>query len=282
MESEAGRDAAAWSTARIDELVGIRAGQAGHGLDAAVGQMYQATIQHLPAAPCTVLDVGCGTGILADVMNGLGYETLGIDINSDAMSTMTSPHQVGSVAALPFDREAFEVVVANEILEHLPVTLYGAGIMEMARVAGRRIIVTVPNAEALDSSTTRCPECGCVYSSHGHVRRFEPRQMASLFPGFALIHLATAGPYKLRHRSIEWYVRRRLLGRWPAAPGRTCPQCGARQQPASSRKASDDSRLRRVVKLLAGVPWKRWWIVAVYERVGGGMAAGTAPARDGP
>gem|GEM_PF-6207297 len=260
-------DAARIDRDRIAARVRSRSGLAGHALASSDVDRFVASIELLPPPPATVLDVGCGTGILVDVLEEIGYSAFGLDTDESAMSAMSSSHDVGSIDAIPCADESFDVVVLNEILEHLPVGVYDRGLSESARVARVSVVVTVPNAESLESASTRCRACGCVYSIHGHVRRFEPGQMANLLPGFQLSHLATVGPFKLRHQAIEWHLRRRLLGRWPAQPGARCPQCRYAQRGTSSSTVTEDSLLRRVVRSVLAAPWDRWWMVARFDRV---------------
>ena len=246
-----------------------RRGTAGHLLNPSDMMRFSATIRAIPGDTESVLDVGCGLGVLTDCLAALGYRATGVDIDQDAMQHMTSPSDVGSISALPYPSMTFDTVIANEILEHLPVAHYEGARRELARVASRSIVVTVPNGEPLDAATTRCPRCTCIYSLHGHVRRFDRTDLADLIPGFGLAGVSTAGPYKVRHRSIEWYAKRRGMGRWPSRAGVTCPQCGF-VQPGSSETTefgASGSTGGKVARTILGFPWSRWWFVSVYRRV---------------
>lgn len=224
---------------------------------------FQAIAKLLPDPPATVLDAGCGIGVLTDWLAGLGYDATGVDIDEALMANIVAPHLVGSLDALPVGDRQFDVAIASEVLEHLPVTVYDGARTELARVARDMIVVTVPNAESLESASTRCPRCWCIYSIHGHVRRFDPADMADLLPGWRLDSLSQVGLWKARHRSVEWYLRRRLIGRWPAQPGVVCPQCGY-QQPGGIGSGGG-SRLGRLARLAAGAPWRqRWHLVARF------------------
>lgn len=88
------------------------------------------------------LDVGCGTGALAEVILDLGSPTAlaGIDPSTDfiaaAAQHVTDPRasfDVGDACALPMDDDRFDVVVAGLVLNHIADPASAAG--EMARVA---------------------------------------------------------------------------------------------------------------------------------------------------
>ena len=250
----------------VDALIAERRQAGHHRLNADDAARFNSAIHLMPPAPASVLDVGCGVGVLTDLLASLGYYATGVDTDEHLMSRMVAPHRVASIAALPFDDASFDSVIASEILEHLPVTVYEAGRAELARVARSAVVVTVPNAESLEAASTRCPGCFCVYSIHGHVRRFDRDDMPGLLAGWHLTAIEQVGPWKLRHRSVEWIVRRRLLGKWPPQPGAVCPQCQY-QQPGALVAASASGRLRAAAKLLAAAPWRqRWWLSARYER----------------
>jgi len=78
----------------------------------------------------TVLDVGCGGGILAESMAGRGARVTGIDL-SDAPLTVAQLHLVESGASVDYRKVAadelarelpqhFDVVTCMELLEHVP------------------------------------------------------------------------------------------------------------------------------------------------------------------
>jgi len=249
----------------LPEMLATRRSPRGQLYGPTLADRFKATAAVLPALPASVLDAGCGAGILTDYLAELGYQAIGADIASATMEQMASPHVTASIDTLPFGDRSFDAVVASEVLEHLPVDVYEGALNEIGRVARACVVVTVPNRESLESASTRCPKCGCVYSLYGHVRRFDESTLALLLPGWRLARLDQAGPYKARHRSLEWIVRRRLLGRWPKAAGLQCPQCRFRQPgvPPLETQALTDGPLKR----LAGAPWRdRWWLVAKYER----------------
>jgi SAM-dependent methyltransferase len=226
---------------------------------------FRAIAELLPPVPASVLDAGCGVGVLTDWLFAEGYEAVGVDIDETLMANINAPHAVASLDDLPFEDQQFAGAIASEVLEHLPVTTFERACAELSRVARDFVVISVPNDESLESASTRCPVCSCVYSIYGHVRRFDARTMADLLPGWRLDRLTEIGPWKARHRSLEWYIRRRGLGRWPSAPGSVCPQCAYQQpgRPTAARR----SRPFRVARAAAGFPWRhRWHLLARYVR----------------
>lgn len=71
-------------------------------------------------AAASLLDMGCGGGLLAPRLSG--YRHVGVDLSEAALAVAAEhgvePHQ-GDVSSLPFEDDSFDVVVAGEILEHV-------------------------------------------------------------------------------------------------------------------------------------------------------------------
>jgi 2-polyprenyl-6-hydroxyphenyl methylase/3-demethylubiquinone-9 3-methyltransferase len=70
-----------------------------------------------------LLDLACGAGLLAPHLRGKGYRHVGLDLSVPALG-QAREHGVltvqGDVMRLPFADEVADVVVAGEVLEHVP------------------------------------------------------------------------------------------------------------------------------------------------------------------
>jgi 2-polyprenyl-3-methyl-5-hydroxy-6-metoxy-1,4-benzoquinol methylase len=103
------------------------------------------------AAPRSLLDVGCGEGVLVHrwaqrIGDG---RLIGIDLEEDSIQAGWAKHQapnleyrVMEAGTLPFADGEFELASAIEVLEHLPDP--EQTLSEMARCAARHLLLSVP------------------------------------------------------------------------------------------------------------------------------------------
>src|SRR5438309_5609242 len=77
----------------------------------------------------SILDVGCGGGILAEDLAREGAQVTGIDLSSASVDQaqrharaggLAIDYRVVDAAATPFPASSFDLVVASEVLEHVP------------------------------------------------------------------------------------------------------------------------------------------------------------------
>jgi 2-polyprenyl-3-methyl-5-hydroxy-6-metoxy-1,4-benzoquinol methylase len=102
------------------------------------------------AAPQSLLDVGCGEGVLTEQWaRRIPGRVVGIDLDDPQLhaewehrSAPNLEYMVMKAENLPFDDGEFEVATAIEVLEHVPDPAHT--VAEMARVASRHLIVSVP------------------------------------------------------------------------------------------------------------------------------------------
>lgn len=114
---------------------------------------FESTLDELfeRAAPRSLLDVGCGEGVLTHkwaARMGSG-RVVGLDLEDPAIQAewehRRAPnleYRIMKAENLPFADAEFEVATAIEVLEHVPDPRHTIG--EMARVASKWLIVSVP------------------------------------------------------------------------------------------------------------------------------------------
>ncbi len=115
------------------------------GFEGALDELFER------ASPSSVLDVGCGEGVLtARWAEQLGRErVVGFDLDDRKLRAQWATRQrqnlefrTGSAESLPFGDGEFDLAAATEVLEHVPDPDLVLG--EMARVCKRHLLVSVP------------------------------------------------------------------------------------------------------------------------------------------
>ncbi len=115
------------------------------GFERTLGELFE------QAAPASVLDVGCGEGVLtAQWADRSGVERIvGIDLEDPKLQAeweerrrANLEYRVMRAENLPFADREFELAAAIEVLEHVPDPAHT--VAEMARVASGHLLVSVP------------------------------------------------------------------------------------------------------------------------------------------
>jgi 2-polyprenyl-3-methyl-5-hydroxy-6-metoxy-1,4-benzoquinol methylase len=140
------------------------------------------------AAPRSLLDVGCGEGILVQrwaqrIGDG---RVVGVDLEEDSIQAGWREHQAPNleyrvVAAqeLPFAAGEFDMVSAIEVLEHLPEP--ERALAQMARCAERHLLVSVPREPLWRMlNLARGAYLRELGNTPGHLNHYSARALVSL------------------------------------------------------------------------------------------------------
>lgn len=99
-----------------------------------------------------ILDIGCGDGLLLEMIRKKGFKGVGVDLSEEAVRKCKvknlDAYVIDSTSKkLPFSDGEFESVVILDILEHL----YSPEVLlrEAIRLSKKNIIISVPNFNSL-------------------------------------------------------------------------------------------------------------------------------------
>lgn len=98
------------------------------------------------AAQASVLDVGCGNGFLTVPLERRFGRAVGLDYSAAMLEANPAREKVqGSAMELPFEDDAFDIVVESHLLHHLEPDDREQAVREMQRVARRAVLLYEPN-----------------------------------------------------------------------------------------------------------------------------------------
>jgi 2-polyprenyl-3-methyl-5-hydroxy-6-metoxy-1,4-benzoquinol methylase len=150
------------------------------------------------AAPSSVLDVGCGEGVLTlEWAERLGAgRVVGIDLDDPKLraewAARTRPNlefRVQEATSLSFRDDEFDMVAAIEVLEHVPDP--EATVAEMARVARSRLLASVPREPLWRAlNMARGAYLRDLGNTPGHVNHWSKRAFVSLLSRYGTVEEA--------------------------------------------------------------------------------------------
>jgi hypothetical protein len=227
----------------------------------------------VPNEATTIVDVGAGDGRVLhhlSTVRGPGLLTTAVERSFAGLEHVGGALRVqGSIDAVPIARRAAHTVLCCEVLEHLPNEVYRRGIKELARIADRSIVITVPNNEVRRRADVTCASCGCRYNRERHLRSFGIGDLDGLVPGFDLSKVIEAGPRQpLYPRFLRVQMER--VGLLPVLGSPSCPQCGETYLAGrgDDRHGGGGRAGNRYRALRSAVPKQRrpYWLCARFTR----------------
>jgi ubiquinone/menaquinone biosynthesis C-methylase UbiE len=149
----------------------------------------------------SVLEVGCGEGLLADRLikarRPEHFEGCDVALRPAAGIDPQIVLREASIYGLPYADASFDLVVCCEVLEHLADP--ASGLVELARVARKHVLISTPWEPVWRlMNLARARYVGALGNTPGHVQHFSRR---------ALLDLAATRLVNLRvRRPLPWTV----------------------------------------------------------------------------
>jgi predicted SAM-dependent methyltransferase len=105
--------------------------------------------------PDTLLELGPGPGLFKALADHFGIKVETLDLDPEL-----APDYVASATALPFEDNSYDCVCAFQMLEHLPYEQSLQAFGEMARVAEKNVVISLPDAKAVWPYIVHIPKFG--------------------------------------------------------------------------------------------------------------------------
>lgn len=193
--------------------------------------LYRArmTAHAVPRNAKKILDLGAGDGLVLKSLQKAGNDPVAFDISRNALKHIQGNKLVqGAANNLPFSSNSFDIVIACEVLEHLPDIIFDSVLEEIRRVSKKFILITVPYKEKLEINYAYCRACGCIFNGAYHVRSFQENDIKFLFKDFMCIKMTEIVKVLNPDRTffLELFIRHHIANEYLySGPSVKCPLC---------------------------------------------------------
>lgn len=160
------------------------------------------------ANPATVMDFGCGTGLLFQALSRRGHRVLACDLRPDVVEAAIAPLRISGVTVLDagsdldnLEAGSVDVILALEVLEHVEnVPTLAASFRRLLR-SGGVLLCSLPTESLLYRAGRQLAGFSGSYHRQGIVEVisglqtcFTTKLVARLFPFFPLYHFFECRP----------------------------------------------------------------------------------------
>jgi len=218
----------------------------------------------------SILDVGCGDGFITNWLPS-GINVVGIDISAEALKYVNKPKINGSVTQIPFQDKSYDLVMANDLIEHLNELDYSAALVEIKRVARRFVLITVPFKENLEAGNYKCESCGNKYHINGHFRSFNIDTAQKMLGDdwIPILHVLSGAEQTYELPEIISYKRQ--IGICDDSSNTLCPYClfqnSIKQKNWESPLTKRMEAFLNAILLKSGDNWfNRSELITVFEK----------------
>lgn len=165
-------------------------------------------LSRLPKKQGSILDVGCGKAWVARHCCQSAKEVVSMDIAGTnvqkALKTYPFANHFGIIADslhLPFRAENFDLIIASEIIEHVPYPdHFVQGLINLLKPGGK-LLVSTPYKEKLQYSL--CIHCNKLTPRHAHIHSFDEHKLKALCDANCQFRFFTFGNKILIHLRLH-------------------------------------------------------------------------------
>ena len=125
-----------------------------NGLDRFISYFYQVDLvtSHVGSPADKILEIGVGNGLVSDHLKKMCLSVTTCDFDETL-----KPDIVADIRELPFPDNGFDVVMAFEVLEHIPFEDFAKALQELKRVSSKTVIISLPYRSTFIEIVLRFP-----------------------------------------------------------------------------------------------------------------------------
>ena len=184
------------------------------------------TTRHIPADVKTVLDIGCGNGVLTNIIDR--DVVVGMDFADVPLRNVTKHAVCASIEHIPFKPGTFDLILVTEVLEHLSEQSYIQALNEINQLRAKYILISVPFDENLDIDICKCNECDTTFHPSHHCRSFLQDWYTRQFLGYDAMVVSYTSMIPTKNTTIAQLKRQ--FNVYTDNELVRCPACGGRAQ----------------------------------------------------
>ena len=251
-------------------------------------QRIDSTIKLIPKDVRSLLDAGCGNGVFLNTVAQRNpfIDLHGFDRSLDALQHVKVPRTVGDITDIRIPDKTYDCVSCLEVIEHIPYPYYKKALAELARVAKKYLLISVPYNEDLLDDSNQCPACKSRFNANLHFRSYDVNTFTNSFRefGFTCIEHKLEGARKI-YKFHKEYVKLFYPSQFKQWKAPICVVCGYEEKPAETtttaaspetvrvedlqlQERSFKSMITAIPKLLWPKETKHYWIIGIFERKG--------------
>lgn len=121
-------------------------------------------LQHSLLAGASVLDVGCGNGVISRHLGKFGFNVTGIDVSEKTIEKANALNKLGNVSFITKSAEElmatgqqYDAIICSEVLEHLDRPESLLQVLNKILSKNGKLIITVPNGKGPRESLVTKP-----------------------------------------------------------------------------------------------------------------------------
>lgn len=234
-----------------------------------MNQKIDLLLNIIPQNVKTVLDLGCGNGVLTNIL-AEKYDVTAVDRSKLALTKINAQKKIqADIADLDLPAKSFDLVFSSEVLEHLSDDAFLKSVEKIKTLTKKYILVTTPNDETTRRKFTKCHKCGHEFNAYYHFRGFNKKKLNKLFNGFDMTYFNVLGrPYYYYNDKLA-YIKQ-IVGNawWKPDEKYFCPNC--ENEEFKETKPNFIANICDILNYLyQGVQGKLqapYWLFAMFEK----------------